>query len=290
MSGHTYTHTFRLAPANTSATTASTPSAPANSSATSSSTSSVRYAASSHPETPARRTRVYYTEEHKAAIIRLCSQYRDRYRRGNRVKFYEDIANMFNQQYARDDGAAFGPQEREKSGVASVDAQLKEAIDRFMPRYVAVKAQATMDRQQLDSSPTDRDLATRARNGMVHSSPAAEEDEEEEAEEDEEEEAEEEEETSDEEDVTSDEEDMRGRKRARPDLEVAGLGSATSAMVSAIERMTAAISGPDNDRVAKLEERVAFFAQLEKQVETLTSTLDLVQSKLNISLQTPGRR
>ncbi|KAK9236755.1 hypothetical protein V1525DRAFT_389215 [Lipomyces kononenkoae] len=109
---------------------------------------SVASPALSVPATPARRSRVYYTEEHKLHIMKLCDEYQHEYTAGNRTKFFEKIANLFNEEH-----------------------DFKQVVDSFLRRFDDVNAEYTAgrssERQRADALREEQEVACRVRNQML---------------------------------------------------------------------------------------------------------------------------
>ncbi|KAK9318788.1 hypothetical protein V1517DRAFT_377037, partial [Lipomyces orientalis] len=229
----------------------------ASSSASSATSSSASLAVSPGPsvaETPAPRSRVFYTEDHKLAIMKLCDRYQGEYTPGNRTKFFQMIANLFNEDNVVNLLKKRRQEQKEKSGVAEADTDLKQALDSFLVRFDTVNAEVisskSLEKQRVDASREDQEVTRVVRDKMIVSKKRLDE---------------RKSDGSDVEEVTSHGGHKRARSRPRraegPISIDIGLGTATEHMASVFERsidklIAAPIVLPDNERPSKIDEKV----------------------------------
>ncbi|KAK9234719.1 hypothetical protein V1525DRAFT_459166 [Lipomyces kononenkoae] len=131
--------------------------------------------------TPAPRSRVYYTEDHKVHIAKLCDEYQNEYTAGNRTKFFEKIASLFNEEYDLNTPTVRAlvvnmlkkrrAELKEKSGAAEADTDLKQALDSFLGRFDGVNAEVSSERsserQRAEELREEQELARRVRDQML---------------------------------------------------------------------------------------------------------------------------
>ncbi|KAK9492629.1 hypothetical protein V1508DRAFT_432788 [Lipomyces doorenjongii] len=282
------------AAATTARGTAVTTPLSASSSASSATSSSASLAVSPAPsvaETPAPRSRVFYTEDHKLAIIKLCDLYPGEYTPGNRTRFFQMIANLFNEDHDMNSPTVRAlvvnmlkkrrQEQQEKSGVAEADTDLKQALDSFLIRFDTVNAEVigsnSDEKQTVEAWKEGQEVTRVVRDKMMGSKKRLL--------------KERQTDGSDMEEVTSHGGHKRARSRSRrsegPISIDIGLGSATRHMASVFERsidklIAAPIVLPDNERNSKIDEKVE---GLEHDVQELK---DDVKSILNILLERRG--
>ncbi|KAK9364344.1 hypothetical protein V1509DRAFT_636673 [Lipomyces kononenkoae] len=151
---------------------------------TAANTAAARSAASPVPSvaaTPAPRSRVYYTEEHKLHIMKLCDEYQHEYTSGNRTKFFEKVASIFNEEHDFNTPTVRAlvvnllkkrrEELKDKSGAAEADTDLKQALDSFLGRFDDVNAEVSTsrsgERQRADALREEQESARRVRDQML---------------------------------------------------------------------------------------------------------------------------
>ncbi|KAK9427129.1 hypothetical protein V1505DRAFT_424481 [Lipomyces doorenjongii] len=241
-------------------------------SAVSSLAASAASSISSAADTPAPRSRVFYTEEHKLSIFKLCNLYQGEYRPGNRTKFFQTVASLLNEENDMNTPTVRTlvvnmlknrrKEHEEKSGVAEADTDLKHAMDAYLVRFDSVNAEVKLDSLRMPETSTPGEpirillLWHIAGEGQSDGSDA--------------------------EQVTSGMDvPNRPRKRSRranaPIAIDIGMDSASTNIVGAFDRLAAVIATPpisaDNDRLSKVEEKIQ---QFESRFDSIDSALKVL--------------
>ncbi|KAK9355016.1 hypothetical protein V1523DRAFT_424603 [Lipomyces doorenjongii] len=253
-------------------------------SAVSSSAASASSSVSSAAETPAPRSRVFYTEEHKLAIFKLCNLYQGEYTPGNRTKFFQTIASLFNEENDMNTPTVRTlvvnmlknrrKEHKEKSGVAEADTDLKQAMDAFLVRFDSVNAEVNAGQSQnahdKHARRADQDLTLMVRDKMLYGKRTADEGQSDGSEADQ---------------VTygMDVPNRPRKKSRRANAPIAidiGMDSASANIVGAFDRLAAVIATPppvsaDNDRhrLSKVEEKIQ---QFESRFDSIDSALKVL--------------